>query len=97
MQLEHTLHKSVAVDQFHFDLPIKKSLTQALGPKLPDIVEEGKLAVEEFIGVAKGRSLSQYPDISLTYLLKTGPLAMDSRPASISLLEQQIACCLTFP
>jgi hypothetical protein len=54
MQVDHTLHPMVGTDQYHFDLPIKKSLTQALGPKLGDIVEEGKLAIEEFIGNAKG-------------------------------------------
>lgn len=54
MQTEHTLHPIVATDQYHFDLPIKKSLTQALGPKLPAIVEEGKLAIDQYIGFAKG-------------------------------------------
>lgn len=54
MQIDYTLHKILGEDQFHFDLPIKKSLTQALGPKLGDIVEEGKLAIDEFIGDAKG-------------------------------------------
>ncbi|KAJ5638390.1 hypothetical protein N7490_008269 [Penicillium lividum] len=56
MQVESTLHKIVAIDQFHFDLPIKKSLTQALGPKLADIVDEAKLAINEFIGDAKDRT-----------------------------------------
>jgi hypothetical protein len=54
MQIDHTLHPFIGVDQFHFDLPIKKSLTQALGPKLVDIVDEAKLAINEFIGDATG-------------------------------------------
>ncbi|KAF5228138.1 hypothetical protein FANTH_14585 [Fusarium anthophilum] len=53
MQIRHTLHPLAAVDQFHFDLPIRKSLTQALGPRLLDIVEEGKLAIDEYIGHSK--------------------------------------------
>lgn len=54
MQIHHTLHPLLGVDQFHFDLPIKRSLTQALGPKLADIVDEAKLAMDEFIGNATG-------------------------------------------
>lgn len=54
MQIDQTLHPFIAKDQFHFDLPIKKSLTQALGPKLDDIVDEAKLAIKAFIGDAKG-------------------------------------------
>lgn len=55
MQIDQTLHPFIAKDQFHFDLPIKKSLTQALGPKLDDIVDEAKLAINRFIGDAKGQ------------------------------------------
>ena len=63
MQIDHTLRPFIGVDQFHFDLPIKKSLTQALGPKLVDIVEEAKLAIDEFIGDAKGPTrLPRYLD-----------------------------------
>ena len=54
MQIDYTLHHFIAVDQYHFDLPIKKSLTQALGPKLVDIVDEAKIAINEYIGDGKG-------------------------------------------
>ncbi|KAJ3548541.1 hypothetical protein NM208_g955 [Fusarium decemcellulare] len=50
MQLGHTLHRRLMWDQYHFELPIRKSLTQSLGPKLPDIVEEAKLSLVEYIG-----------------------------------------------
>ncbi|CAK7243312.1 MAG: hypothetical protein STHCBS139747_004830 [Sporothrix thermara] len=50
MQLWYTLDPKLTVAQYHFELPIRKSLTQSLGPKLPDIVDEAKLAMQEFIG-----------------------------------------------
>ncbi|RMI96868.1 hypothetical protein CDV36_016281 [Fusarium kuroshium] len=50
MQLGHTLHKRLMWDQYHFELPIRKSLTQSLGPKLDDIVEEAKMSLVEYIG-----------------------------------------------
>ncbi|KAH6967583.1 cytochrome P450 [Ilyonectria sp. MPI-CAGE-AT-0026] len=50
MQLGHTLHKRLMWDQYHFEIPVRKSLTQSLGPKLPDIVEEAKLSLIDYIG-----------------------------------------------
>lgn len=58
MQLGHTLHRRLMWDQYHFELPIRKSLTQSLGPKLPDIVEEAKLSLVEYIGDCPGKSTS---------------------------------------
>ncbi|KAF5003206.1 hypothetical protein FDECE_10224 [Fusarium decemcellulare] len=49
MQFRHTLDGRLMHDHFHVDMPIKK-LTNSLGPKLPDIVEEAQLAIDKFIG-----------------------------------------------
>ncbi|KIX08844.1 uncharacterized protein Z518_03501 [Rhinocladiella mackenziei CBS 650.93] len=44
-QLRYTLHPKMTYNQFHHDIPLRKSLTESLGPKLPDIVEEAKLTL----------------------------------------------------
>ena len=56
MQLGHTLHPLLMKEQYHFDTPIRKSLTQSLGPKLPDIVEEAKLSLDQYVGRTTGRT-----------------------------------------
>ncbi|KIX06643.1 uncharacterized protein Z518_04619 [Rhinocladiella mackenziei CBS 650.93] len=52
-QLRHTLHPKMETNQFHHEIPLRKSLTESLGPKLGDIVEEAKLSLEAQIGKTK--------------------------------------------
>lgn len=73
MQLGHTLHKRLMWDQYHFELPIRKSLTQSLGPKLPDIIEEAKLSLVEYIGDCTGK-LSSAPSHSRAPCCLLGPV-----------------------
>ncbi|KAH6988315.1 cytochrome P450 [Ilyonectria sp. MPI-CAGE-AT-0026] len=49
MQLRHTMHKVLEVDQYHFNV-VSKQLTQSLGPGLPHIVDECKGAFHDIIG-----------------------------------------------
>lgn len=56
MQLGHTLHPALMWDQYHFDTPIRKSLTRSLGPKLLDIVEEAQMSLDDQIGRPNGES-----------------------------------------
>ncbi|KAH3940618.1 hypothetical protein HBH98_219170 [Parastagonospora nodorum] len=53
MQLRHTLHAHLEVDQYHFSV-VQKQLTQNLGPGLPDVVDEAKHAWAEELGKPKG-------------------------------------------
>ncbi|KIX09043.1 uncharacterized protein Z518_00121 [Rhinocladiella mackenziei CBS 650.93] len=52
-QVAWTIHSRLAWDQFHFKTPIRKTLTESLGPKLPDIVEEAKMCLHEYVGRSK--------------------------------------------
>ncbi|KAJ9144526.1 Cytochrome P450 [Pleurostoma richardsiae] len=71
MQLGHTLHKRLMVDQYHFDIPIRKSLTQSLGPKLPDIVEEAKLSLQQYIGESKDWTPHHMHDLAFDLVTRT--------------------------
>ncbi|KIX08863.1 uncharacterized protein Z518_03520 [Rhinocladiella mackenziei CBS 650.93] len=52
-QVAWTLHRRLAWDQFHFHTPISKSLTESLGPRLLDVVEEAKMSIKDYIGSEK--------------------------------------------
>ncbi|KAJ0418875.1 cytochrome P450 [Aspergillus carlsbadensis] len=71
MQVGHTLHPRLMWDQYHFDAPIRKSLTQSLGPKLPDIVEEAKLSLEDTVGSPAGWSSHAMHPLAFTTVTRT--------------------------
>ncbi|KAL6233231.1 cytochrome P450 [Aspergillus navahoensis] len=50
MQLRHTMHPLLEVDQYHFQV-VQKQLTQSLGPGLPAIVDECMGAFRAQIGL----------------------------------------------
>ncbi|KIV81301.1 hypothetical protein PV11_03496 [Exophiala sideris] len=49
MQFRHTLHRIMESDQYH-NAVVQKQLTQSLGPRLPDIVDEAKKSFNDEIG-----------------------------------------------
>jgi hypothetical protein len=55
MQTRHILHPSLEENFYHLETPIRKSLTQSIGPRLPDIVEEAQLGLDEAVGKPNGK------------------------------------------
>jgi hypothetical protein len=66
MQTRYTLHPSLEENMYHLENPIRISLVQSIGPKLPDIVEEAQLSLEETIGNPKGNSMLDCNPCSLS-------------------------------
>lgn len=58
VQPRYTLDRRLESGWWHIISPIQKSLTESLSPKLPDVVEEAKLSLDDYIGPAKGSSNS---------------------------------------
>lgn len=54
LQLKHTLHPIAAATSWHLEVPLKKNLTESLGPMMPDIVDEARLSIEATIGRSAG-------------------------------------------
>ncbi|EOD48508.1 putative cytochrome p450 protein [Neofusicoccum parvum UCRNP2] len=71
MQFVHTLHPVLAKDQYHMFDPIKKSLTRSLGPRLPDIVEEGRMSLDKFVGRPKDWAPYNVTDVSFSVITQT--------------------------
>lgn len=57
MQMQHTISPKVAQTHWHSEVPIRKNLTESLGPRLPDIVDEAKFRMMQHIGNAEGNTL----------------------------------------
>lgn len=42
-------------DIYHLDIPLRKSLTQSMGAKLPDIVDEARMNLDAMVGNPAGQ------------------------------------------